>query len=98
MYRFSDVVCDPSTMTVEVGAGLVWDDVYSALEPYGVNVVGGRVTGVGVHTRRRYVSSRLASRADNLVLHFVGYSWKSNQVCDTLDCALDLQLIRVVSK
>ena len=48
MYRFSGVVYNATTNTAEVGAGLVWDDVYSALEPYGVNVIGGRVTGVGV--------------------------------------------------
>jgi hypothetical protein len=34
--------------TVEVGAGLTWDQVYEVLEPTGVNVVGGRVFGVGV--------------------------------------------------
>ena len=48
MYKFSEVTYDPSTNTAEVGAGLIWDDVYAALEPYNVNVVGGRVTGVGV--------------------------------------------------
>lgn len=48
MTKFSEVTYDSATNTVIVGAGLNWDDVYSALEPYGVNVVGGRVTGVGV--------------------------------------------------
>ena len=48
MYRFSTVNYHPSSQTVDVGSGLVWDDVYTALEPFGVNVVGGRVTGVGV--------------------------------------------------
>lgn len=48
MFRFSEVAYDATSQTVDVGAGLVWDDVYAALEPYGVNVVGGRVTGVGV--------------------------------------------------
>ncbi len=48
MYRFSDVTYDSSTSTATIGTGLVWDDVYSALEPHNVNVVGGRVTGVGV--------------------------------------------------
>lgn len=31
---------------VTVGAGLIWDEVYAALDPLGVGVVGGRVTGV----------------------------------------------------
>ena len=48
MYRFSDVKYDAASQTAEIGAGLIWDDVYAALEPHGVNVVGGRVTGVGV--------------------------------------------------
>lgn len=48
MYRFSEVEVDVPAGTVDIGAGLIWDDVYAALEPHGVNVVGGRVTGVGV--------------------------------------------------
>lgn len=48
MYRFSEVSYHPESNTADVGAGLIWDDVYAALEPYAVNVVGGRVSGVGV--------------------------------------------------
>ena len=48
MSRFNDVVYNADSNTADVGAGLVWDDVYAALEPYGVNVVGGRVSGVGM--------------------------------------------------
>ena len=48
MSRFNQTVYDASSNTAEIGTGQVWDDVYDALEPYGVNVVGGRVTGVGV--------------------------------------------------
>ena len=48
MSRFSEVVYDSTTQTVMIGAGLTWDEVYAALEPHGVNVVGGRVPGVGV--------------------------------------------------
>jgi FAD/FMN-containing dehydrogenase len=48
MSRFSDIIYDAASQTVTIGAGLIWDDVYAALEPHGVNVVGGRVTGVGV--------------------------------------------------
>jgi hypothetical protein len=36
------------SQTVDTGAGLVWDNVYAALEPHGMNVVGGRPIGVGV--------------------------------------------------
>ena len=48
MYRFSEVTYHPESNTADVGAGLIWDEVYEALEPYSVNVVGGRVSGVGV--------------------------------------------------
>ncbi|KAG6848974.1 hypothetical protein H0H87_003319, partial [Tephrocybe sp. NHM501043] len=48
MVRFSEVSYNASTQTAVAGGGLVWDDVYSALAPFGVNVVGGRKTGVGV--------------------------------------------------
>lgn len=48
MYRFNQVIYDPKTKTAEVGSGLVWDDVYAALAPYNVSVVGGRAPGIGV--------------------------------------------------
>jgi FAD/FMN-containing dehydrogenase len=48
MTRFSQVVVDKTASLVKVGAGLVWDDVYKALDGTGLNVVGGRVSGVGV--------------------------------------------------
>lgn len=48
MSRFDDVVYNADAGTADIGSGLVWDIVYAALEEYGVNVVGGRVPGVGV--------------------------------------------------
>ncbi|EPQ60851.1 FAD-binding domain-containing protein [Gloeophyllum trabeum ATCC 11539] len=48
MTRFSGVTYNAGTSTVDVGSGLLWDDVYSALAPYNVTVVGGRVSGIGV--------------------------------------------------
>ena len=48
MYRFTDIHYDSTTGTDAVGAGNIWDDVYDALMPYDVNVVGGRVSGIGV--------------------------------------------------
>jgi FAD/FMN-containing dehydrogenase len=48
MTRFNLVQYSAASQTAEIGAGLVWDDVYAALEPHGVSVVGGRVSGVGV--------------------------------------------------
>lgn len=46
--RFKDVVYDAAAGTATIGTGLLWDDVYEALAPWAVNVVGGRVSGVGV--------------------------------------------------
>ncbi|KAG2747521.1 FAD-binding domain-containing protein [Suillus brevipes Sb2] len=48
MYSFSDVVYDSATQTATVGTGLLWDDVYVALEKYSVTVVGAKVTGIGI--------------------------------------------------
>jgi len=48
MSRFNDTKVDPENETVEIGPGLTWDQVYETLSPTGVNVVGGRVAGVGV--------------------------------------------------
>ncbi|ELU42150.1 putative FAD dependent oxidoreductase [Rhizoctonia solani AG-1 IA] len=62
-YHQAPAAADGSVGTVDFGSGLVWDDVYAALQPHGVNVVGGRVTGVGVG------GFTLGG----------GYSWLSNQ-------------------
>ncbi len=48
MTRFNETKVNSTSGTVEIGPGLTWDQVYDALEPTGVNVVGGRVPGVGV--------------------------------------------------
>ena len=46
--RFNEIKVDFTSGTVEIGAGLTWDQVYTNLERTGVNVVGGRVPTVGV--------------------------------------------------
>jgi hypothetical protein len=48
MARFNETKVDSTCGTVEVGAGLTWDQVYTILEPTGLNVVGGRIPGVGI--------------------------------------------------
>ena len=48
MSRFNDTNVNSMSGTVEVGAGLIWDEVYAILGPAGVSVVGGRIPGVGV--------------------------------------------------
>ncbi|KAG6815985.1 hypothetical protein H0H87_009624 [Tephrocybe sp. NHM501043] len=63
MKQFSEVAYNSESQTVVIGAGLAWDEVYAALAPYRVNVVGGRVQGVGVAG----------------FLLGGGYSWLTNQ-------------------
>lgn len=48
MSRFREINYNSTGQTVELGAGLLWDDVYVALEPYGVIPPGARAPGVGV--------------------------------------------------
>ena len=46
MKRFSQVEYDEASSTALVGAGLIWDEVYGALDAIDVSIVGGRFTGV----------------------------------------------------
>ena len=48
MIRFNETIYDTASNTAVIGSGQVWDQVYTSLAPFKVNVVGGRVTGVGV--------------------------------------------------
>jgi FAD/FMN-containing dehydrogenase len=48
MARFNKTVISSDSQTIELGAGLTWDQVYDTLDGTGLNVVGGRVLGVGV--------------------------------------------------
>jgi FAD/FMN-containing dehydrogenase len=66
-----------ASQTVEVGTGLRWEEVYAALEPSGVTVVGGRVRGVGVG------GFTLGG----------GYSWKTNQYGLTIDTVTAFELV-----
>ncbi|KAJ3512498.1 hypothetical protein NLJ89_g3482 [Agrocybe chaxingu] len=78
MYRFNNVTYDADAQTAEIGTGLVWDNVYDALAPHGVNIVGGRVPGVGV------AGFTLGG----------GYSWKTNQFGLTIDTLVAFELVR----
>ncbi|KAF8069311.1 FAD-binding domain-containing protein [Lyophyllum atratum] len=78
MSRFSEVTYDAATQTAVIGAGLIWDDVYAALAPHNVNVLGGRVTGVGV------AGFTLGG----------GYSWLTNQHGLTIDTVTAFELVK----
>ncbi|KAF8260156.1 hypothetical protein EI94DRAFT_1790097 [Lactarius quietus] len=77
MTQFNDIVINMDSETVEIGAGLTWTDVYKYLVPRGVNVVGGRVRGVGVAG----------------VLLGGGYSWKTNQYGLAVDNVVAYELV-----
>ncbi|KAN0100246.1 hypothetical protein V8E55_000230 [Tylopilus felleus] len=77
MFRFSDLAYDDTTQTARIGAGLIWDEVYAALEPHGVNVAGGRVSGIGV------AGFTLGG----------GYSWHANQYGLTIDTVEAFELV-----
>ncbi|KAK0505193.1 hypothetical protein EDD18DRAFT_1061398 [Armillaria luteobubalina] len=78
MSRFSQVTYDSTSGTATIGSGLVWDDVYASLAPHGVNVVGGRVTGVGVA---------------GFILGG-GFSWLTNQFGLTIDTVVAYELVK----
>jgi FAD/FMN-containing dehydrogenase len=94
MARFRDIVLSEEEETVEIGAGLTWTDVYSYLVPKGLNVVGGRIDGVGVGGvilgGGRHSSSFALAQG---YTHVLGYSWKSNQYGLTIDTVAAFELV-----
>ena len=76
MRRFRKIVYHPNKQTVDVGSGLLWDDVYKTLEPYNRSVMGGRVKGVGVA---------------GLTLGG-GYTWHTNQYGLTVDNTFEYEV------
>ncbi|KAI9441214.1 FAD-binding domain-containing protein [Lactarius indigo] len=75
--RFNDTKVNSENGTVEVGAGLTWDQVYTALNSTGVNVIGGRIPGIGVA---------------GLTLGG-GYSYKSSQYGLAIDNVASYELV-----
>ncbi|CAF1153514.1 unnamed protein product [Rotaria sordida] len=76
MSRFRQITYHATSQTVDLGAGLLWDDVYQALDPLGVTVVGGQISGVGIA---------------GLILGG-GYSRKSNQYGLSIDNAIEYEV------
>ncbi|KZT73288.1 FAD-binding domain-containing protein [Daedalea quercina L-15889] len=77
MSRFDEVSYDASSGLAKIGAGNVWDDVYSGLEPFNVGVVGGRVSGIGV------AGFTLGG----------GYSYKTNEYGLTIDTVAGFEVV-----
>ncbi len=93
MYRFSQVEYDASTQTVAIGTGLVWDDVYAALDPLGVNVVGGRLAGVGVAGFALGGGQSIHPNYGHPLICEIGYSWLTNQHGLTIDTIVEIELV-----
>lgn len=95
MTRFSDVKYDADAQTAAVGAGLIWDDVYAALEPFNVSVVGGRVSGVGIAGFTlgggKYTSVDARARIAH-EFSLLGYSYKTNQFGLAIDNVVAFEL------
>ncbi|KAF9455883.1 FAD-binding domain-containing protein [Collybia nuda] len=77
MTRFNQITYHAHTNTVDIGSGLTWDQVYAALEPYNVSVVGARATGVGVGG----------------FLLGGGYSYKTNQYGLAVDSIVAMEVV-----
>jgi len=77
MARFRQLHYHSTNQTVDLGAGLLWGDVYSGLQSHNITVIGGRVSTVGVA---------------GLILGG-GYSWKSNRYGLSIDHVLEYQVI-----
>jgi FAD/FMN-containing dehydrogenase len=97
MSRFSEMDHDSFSNTANIGAGLTWDDVYAALVPHGVNVLGGRVPGVGV-AGLTLGGGNILFVSDHAGFHrsydSTGYSWKSNQYGLTVDSVVAFELVK----
>ncbi|KAK7038748.1 hypothetical protein VNI00_010633 [Paramarasmius palmivorus] len=74
MLKFNSIEYDEGLGTVKIGAGLVWGEVYLALAPHGVKVVGGRGPPVGVSGfllggGYSYFTDQYGLAIDNIVAH-----------------------------
>ncbi|KAH9931578.1 FAD dependent oxidoreductase [Fomitopsis serialis] len=47
MSRFNNITIDSTAQTATIGAGLIFDEIYAALEEHGVMILGARATGIG---------------------------------------------------
>ena len=93
MSRFNQTKLDLTSGTVEVGAGLTWDQVYEVLEPTGVNVVGGRVSSIGVAGLTLGGGECLPSTENSTSYAFLGYSYLSSQYGLTIDNVAGYELV-----
>lgn len=86
LVKLSSIEIAKDQMTVRIGAGSVWGDVYSTLEKQGLVVVGGRVSDVGIGGLT--LGGKLNIHIGNLKANFAGgISFLSNRygwACDSV--------------
>ena len=92
MIRFNETIVNSTCGTVEVGAGLTWDQVYDALNDTGVIVIGGRLSGVGVAGLSLGGGACLES-SESPISYGPGYSYKSSQYGLTVDNTAGFELV-----
>jgi FAD/FMN-containing dehydrogenase len=92
LFRFNETKVNIASGTVEVGAGLTWDQVYAVLDPTGVNVVGGRVPGIGV-SGFTLGGGESIWLSETWILYALGYSYHSNQYGLALDNVAGFELV-----
>ncbi|CAO1620321.1 unnamed protein product [Jaminaea pallidilutea] len=78
MKGFQQVELSKDKKTVDIGPGNIWDNVYQVLAGTGVNVVGGRVSGVGV---------------GGFLTGGGGFSWLTNQYGLTVDSLVQFDIV-----
>ncbi|KAH9972621.1 hypothetical protein BGW80DRAFT_1252666 [Lactifluus volemus] len=95
--RMDDIVVYEDSKIVEIGAGLTWIDVYAYLVPKGINVVGARLStvGVGGYTLGGGDSFLSTGKAHSVgeLKNSAGYSWKTNQYGLTVDNIVGYELV-----
>ena len=89
---FNEIKVNGASGTVEVGAGLTWDQVYAALKLAGLNIVGGRTPGVVVAGLTLGGGENLDCRRPGTDI-ILGYSFHSSQYGLSLDNVARFELV-----
>ena len=91
--RFNSTKVKANDRTIKIGPGLTWGQVYKTLGPTGMNVVGGRVTSVGV-VGLTLGGGKCLRWSDGSESQMVaGYSFKSNQFGLAIDNVAGYELV-----
>ena len=93
MSRFNSLQHNEEEGTIEVGAGLRWNDVYALLNPKGYSVVGGRVNDVGVGGFILGGGNTSRGLMERGVDRGLGLSWTTNEHGLTIDTLVSCEIV-----